>query len=333
MKATLLLAGLLAGLLFLERFQAPASSNASLTHRSLLTEGERAELQLTGFVLSDAGARHEYRGGQGDWRCVSAFGAIANPREVTDLSIALLSQPASLRAPALTTARAGDFGFDDGVRVDFLRSEPDAAPLSFQLGDSVSSPGGRGVFVRRLGLDGVWELDAESLWPLLRERSPGFPPLLDQRLTAGCVLDPARGIRRAFIDFHGGASLELRPMELEGEVRWALLDGSEERPLLPYRFAGWLSFLQRAPYAGFVNPSAQKERGLDPPVARVTLFPPEEAPIELVLGREVEGEVYLLNKTNGMLLLLPEGWSELLAPGKAQLTSADGANPWESWLR
>ena len=333
MKSALLLAGLLAGLLFLERAQTPAASDVSRTHRALMTDAERAALQLTGFVLTDAGRSHEYRRSDGSWRCVSAFGAIANPREVTDLSLALFSQPAAWRSPALTEEKDAGFGFDGGLQIDFMRSDRDAAPLSFQLGSAVDSPAGRAVFIRRRGLDGVWELDAELLKPLLRERSAGFPPLLDQRLTAGCVLDPARGIGRAFIDFHDGASLELRPKELEGELRWVLLDGAEERPLLPYRFAGWLSFLQRAPYAGFVNPGAQKDRGLDPPVARVTLFPPEEAPIELVLGREVEGEVYLLNKTSGMVLLLPPGWGELIAPGKAQLTTAEGANPWENWLR
>ena len=137
----------------------------------------------------------------------------------------------------------------------------------------------------------------------------------------------------AFIDFHSGPSLELRPRELDGEVRWVLIEGAEERPLLPYRFAGWLSFLQRAPYAGFVNPAPQRERGLTPPIARVTLFPPDEAPIELTLGREVEGEVFLQNRTSGMLLLLPQGWPELIVPSKAALTAADGPNPWERWLR
>jgi hypothetical protein len=65
----------------------------------------------------------------------------------------------------------------------------------------------------------------------------------------------------------------------------------------------------------------------------VTLFPPEAQPIELVLGREVAGETYLLNKTSGMLLLLPKGWSELVAPSAQAMTIADGKNPWERWLR
>ena len=333
MKAALALAGLLTGLLLLERSQSPVADDALLAHRPLVSAEERDELQLNGFALSQADKRHEYRRSDGTWRCVTAFGAIANPREVTDLSVALLSQRAALRAPDAPTSLNADFGFDDGLRVEFLQSDASAAPLSFQLGDVVSAPSGRSVFVRRLGFEGVWELDAEQLSPLLRERSPGFPPLLDQRLTAGCVLDPARGITRAFIDFHSGPSLELRPRELDGEVRWVLIEGAEERPLLPYRFAGWLSFLQRAPYAGFVNPDPQRERGLTPPVARVTLFPPDEAPIELTLGREVEGEVLLQNRTSGMLLLLPQGWPELIAPSKAALTAADGPNPWERWLR
>jgi len=333
MKRALLLTGLLTGLLLLERSQAPVAADAHETHRPLVTAAERATLELTGFTLTSAGRRHEYRRGGGVWRCVTAFGAVANPRQITDLTAALLTSPAAWRGPTASEEASAAFGFDESTRVDFQKSDPDAGPLSFDLGSFVSSPGGRSVFIRRAGLEGVWELDALPLRPLLRQQSQGFPPLLDQRLTAGCVLDPARGITRAFIDFHEASSLELRPKEVDGELRWTLMEGEQEHAVLPYRFGGWLSFLQRAPYAGFTNPSAELDRGLDPPAARVTLFPPEEAPIELVLGREVDGEVYLENRTSGMLLLLRPDAAALIAPGVRALSDATIANPWEAWLR
>ena len=47
-------------------------------------------------------------------------------------------------------------------------------------------------------------MDAAHLEPLSIRRSAGLPPLLDRRLTAGCLLDPSRGIARAFIDFEAG---------------------------------------------------------------------------------------------------------------------------------
>ena len=333
MRRALMLSGLLAGLLLLERSQAPVAADAHETHRPLVTEAERESLELAGLALTKAGERHEYRKSGGVWRCVTAFGAVANPRQITDLTVALLTHPAALRAPLSTEDSVTAFGFDTATRVEFLRSDPDAGSLIFDLGSSVTSPGGRSIFIRRAGLDGVWELDALPLRPLTRERSPGFPPLLDRRLTAGCTLDPARGITRAFIDFHASASLELRPRELDGELRWSLADGTKEHMVLPYRFAGWLSFLQRAPYAGFTNPQADADRGLEPPAARVTLFPPEKAPIELVLGREVDGEVYLQNRTSGMLLLLRPDTAGLIAPGVPALSDASIANPWEAWLR
>jgi hypothetical protein len=328
-----MLSGLLAGLLLLERSQAPAAADAHETHRPLVAEAERESLQLAGFALTSAGERHEYRRSGGVWRCVTAFGAVANPRQIADLSSALLTHPAAWRAPLGPEASA-TFGFDTATRVDFLRSDPDAGSITVELGSFVNSPAGRSVFVRRSGLDGVWELDALPLQPLSQQRSSGFPPLLDQRLTAGCTLDPAQGITRAFIDFHESASLELRPREIDGELRWSLTDETREYMVLPYRFAGWLSFLQRAPYAGFANPgAADVDRGLEPPAARVTLFPPLEAPIELVIGREVSGQVYLQNRTSGMLLLLRPNTSALIAPGVSALSDASIANPWEAWLR
>jgi hypothetical protein len=47
----------------------------------------------------------------------------------------------------------------------------------------------------------------------------------------------------------------------------------------------------------------------------------------------VDGEVYLLNKTSGMLLLLPPDSSALVAPDAQALTEPLDMNPWERWLR
>ncbi len=116
-------------------------------------------------------------------------------------------------------------------------------------------------------------------------------------------------------------------------LRWVLSDGATRSAILPFRFAGWLSFLQRAPYAGFTNPRGAAQRGLEPPAARVTLFPPDAPPIELLLGREVNGEVYLQNRTSDMILLLPPDSSALIAPDARALTEPEGGNPWERWLR
>jgi len=333
MKRVLFLTALLSALIVVERATTPSTTDPLETHRPLLTEAERSSLELTGLALTVAGERHEYHRNDGIWRCVTALGAVANPRQITDITNALLTRPAAWRAPSASREAAPTFGFDAPIRVEFLQREPADSALVFDLGGFITSPSGASVFVRREGLDGVWELAADHLESLSLKRSPGFPPLLDQRLTAGCVLDPARGITRAFIDFHGGASLELRPQEVEGGLRWSLSDGTSEHDVLPFRFAGWLTFLQRAPYAGFTSPQASTDRGLEPPAARVTLFPPEESPIELVLGREADGQVYLLNRTSGMLLLLPPDSSALIAPDARALSDTEIANPWEAWLR
>ena len=50
-------------------------------------------------------------------------------------------------------------------------------------------------------------------------------------------------------------------------------------------------------------------------------------------GREVDGEVYLQNRTSGMLLLLRSNTRALIAPGVPALSDASIANPWEAWLR
>ena len=333
MRVITILAGLFVGLLYLENSIKETTNDAGLEHRPMLSDQERAELQLTGFALQLADERFVYRRSQGDWRCVSAYGAIANPRRVTDLTRALLTHTATLRFSADTPLADERFGFDEAVQVEFLRNEESGPSLSFSIASKVRSPNGASVFVRRAGSKEIWELDAADIDASILRRESNFPPLMDRRLTAGCELNPGRGILRAFVDFEGGASLELRPARDGGQLDWNLSDGQTESKVLPYRLAGWLAFLQQAPYAGFGDPDDLERKGLNPPRARVTLFPPEAQPIELVLGREVAGETYLLNKTSGMLLLLPKGWSELVAPSAQAMTIADGKNPWERWLR
>jgi len=333
LKTVALLAALLGGLLFIERSAEPATADAEEAHRPLVDLVDQESLEPTGIVLSIDGNRHEYRLDAGTWRCMTAYGAVAHPRQIADLIRALLTRTAAWRAPSTSEGTGTGFGLDAPIRVELFRNEAAGASLVFLLGDFVRSPNGSSVFVRREGVDGVWELNAEHLEPLSGRESAGLPPLLDRRLTAGCILDPSRGIGRAFIDFEGGASLELRPEEDGGVLRWVLSDGTTPSAILPFRFAGWLSFLQRAPYAGFTNPRGAAQRGLEPPAARVTLFPPDAPPIELLLGREVNGEVYLQNRTSGMLLLLPPDSSHLVAPDARAMTVSDGANPWEPWLR
>ena len=333
MRAITILAGLLAGLLYLEGSIKATTGDAELEHRPMLSPEEQADLQLTGFALELANERFIYRRRQGNWRCISAYGAIANPRQVTDLTRALLTRTATLRSSADTPESNARFGFDEAVQVEFFRAEETEDPFSFFIADKLRSPNGTSVFVRRAGSKEIRELDAADIDTSILRRESNFPPLMDRRLTAGCELNPGRGIRRAFLDFEGGASLELRPESDAGQLDWSLSDGTSESKVLPYRLAGWLAFLQQAPYAGFGNPAELEKKGLTPPHARVTLFPPEAQAIELVLGKEVAGETYLLNKTSGMLLLLPKGWSELVAPSAQSMTVAEGKNPWERWLR
>lgn len=333
MRSTVLLAVILAGLLILERSIDPAIQGAETEHRQLLSGSEQAELQLTGFALKVAGERFEYRRSQGVWRCMSAYGAVGNPRRITDLTRALLTRTATLRASSGTARSLTRFGFDEAAEVEFFRDEEQEGALLFYIGARVSSPNGSSVFVRREGVEGIWELDSADIDVSITRKAVGLPPLMDRRITAGCELNPGRGILRAFLDFEGGASLELRPQSDGGQLDWTLNDGSTQSRVLPYRLAGWLAFLQQAPYAGFANPLELKGRGLTPPHAKVTLFPPDAQAIELVLGREVAGDTYLLNKTSGMLLLLPKGWSDLIAPSASAMTVADDENPWERWLR
>jgi hypothetical protein len=331
MKTITLLAGILVGLLFLERSIEPSATEVESLHRPLIPLTEQAELQLTGFALTVADERFEYRRSDGIWRCVTAYGAVGDPRLITDLTRALLTRTASLRVSPSTREGLTDFGFDAAAEVEFFREG--ASDLVFSIGDRVSSPNGSSVFVRRTGTEEIWELDSTKIASSISRKSAGLPPLLDRRITAGCDLNPGRGVLRAFIDFEDGDALELRPEDNGGQREWILTDGSARSKVLPYRLAGWLSFLQRAPYAGFGDPSDVNDRGFNPPMAQITLFPPEAKPIELVLGREVNGDVYLQNKTSGMLLLLPKGWSKLVAPDARAMTLADDKNPWERWLR
>lgn len=364
MKTKALLSALLVFLLFLERSGATTADDPTLTHRSLISATERAGLKLSGLTIAIGPKRHAYHRMASTWRCLTAHSAIAHPRQIDDLTTTLLSSTAAYRGPA-SPSHLTAFGLDTPIRVEFVRantqandstasatsaaaddassatadpsadatSNADAEPLTFLLGTILASPTGPTIFVQRAGHDDVWELEAQHLAPLTHNPEPDFPPLLDRRLTAGCELDPARGITRAFIDHTNGASLQLAPSESNGERRWTLTDGTQETDILPYRFAGWLRYLQRAPYAGFTRPDLAPELGLDPPAARVTLFPAQAPPIELLLGHPVDGKTFLHNKTNGMLMLLPADAAALTAPTARDLTQASDTNPWEAWLR
>jgi|GEM_PF-1992545 len=345
MRSLLVAAGACALLWGVERglaSRAPISSAAR--HFAPLVESPPSA--VTAFRLhppGEAGA-HLYRLEAGVWRVPTAFGAPALEPEVGALLADLLEARGQEvarpeRGSAYGLAREERWVvelFGPGTELD-----AEAAGLRLELGRSLPGVGGGRGFARR-GADGpVLELDRDPRARLLLPEGERLPPLLDQRLLAGEWPARGQGIERAFVDHADGRALELSS-ELLGPApgpgmpaprRWFAREGERRSPCLPFRVAAWQAFLYRLPYRGLTDPTAAERRGLDRPVAKLTLLQLDSEPVELVVGRSAEtGATFVLNSKTGLLCLVDRAEAELLLASLEGLCSSEIENPWEAWL-
>lgn len=270
---------------------------------------------------------------QGVWRCANAEDAIARPKAVGGLVLDLVRATGLPREVPAERRPAYGLG-EDAPRVvlfgaGFATGADRSALAEILLGEDVE---GRRAWIAPEG-GAVWEIDRTPRARFAQPAHDRLPPMLDRRLLAGEQPDPGEGFTRAFLDFADGRSRELRRVGAAGTWSWELhAPGEEPVPVLPYRIAGWQSFIYRAPYAGFAAASEAERLGVTDPWLTITLVDARGA-IELAVAEPRErGPLAVRNARNGMLVLLAPEHAERLVPSDADLLDRGRANPWEEWL-
>lgn len=297
------------------------------------------------FVDQKGGQEHFYLQQEGQWRCASVYGAVALAPEVQALIADLLQARGEEVAPA---SRASEYGIGEDrgwlLRLhgpEFATREDRDLLFEVRLGFSLSGLGEGRSFAHLPAAEQVLEIDRNPGSKLQQEEGKRLPPLLDKRLLAGEWPERGEGLARAFIDYTDGRSIELNSRvigaapapHLPAPREWLAIEGERRVPCLPYRIGAWQSFLYHVPYLGLSDPGAAERRGLDEPVAKLTLIQVQGDPIELRIGRSApSGATFVLNSKTGMLCLLNREEIDLLLVSLESLGSAERSNPWEAWL-
>lgn len=316
--------------------------------RALVAPEERARLSVAALSISGLGEHEQdlvYAQREGVWRCESVFGALA----LTPAIEALVDDLTGAWGERVAGApRAAAFGFDPErplvVRL-FAPSATGSASgeplLELELGASLPGLGrGRG-FARLVGSEQLLEIDRNPRARLAGDPQRRLPPLLDERLLAGEWPERGAGISRAFIDFADGRALDVQSRVAGASPQpgvpppreWMVVEGEARARCLPFRIGAWQSYLYHLTYRGLADPTLAARRGLDEPVATLTLIQIAGEPIELVVGRSApSGATFVLNKKTNLLCLVDRAEVELLLATVEMLCSTDRENPWEEWL-
>lgn len=299
-----------------------------------LTQLTPEDVAGVGVEFPESGERFLYLREDGQWRCINASRAIALDGALDGLVADLVA--ASGMSREVADDRLPAYGFTPNApRVTLfgadLQSREDRDELiRITLGIELE---GRRSYVKIDGTNPVHEIDSLPAQRFAREEGDRLPPMLDRRMLAGEWPDATGGFTRAFLDFADGRSLELARVGDANTYAWQLrAPDAEPLSVLPYRVAGWQSFLYRTPYAGFAAPTEAPRVGLDAVWLRITLADANNTTVLEVAEPHAERPLAVHNSRNGMLVLLAPEHAALLVPTEGDLLDRGRANRWEAWL-
>ncbi len=253
-----------------------------------------------------------------------------------------------------------------------LMSDPDEdVRLVVEVGDA--RPTVDGCFLRRPGSDDMWAVDtdprtlldggashddtalpmtvpdglppsiAAGPLPVAAGTSSGAP-LLDPALVPAAFPGEGRTVVAVEVDRAVGDDYalvmqrrEVTPEEQalgQSGIRWVLRspDGGEQS-MQPVLSVSYLSFLKVAPWEDILDPARLTERGLDRPLAQLTLRADDGRSLVLVVGPGgADGLHAVADVTLQCAYLVRRELVELLLPEPERLLFP-GTNPWEPWLR
>lgn len=299
-----------------------------------LTQLTPEDVAGVGVEFPETGERFLYLREAGVWRCINASRAIALDGALDGLVADLVA--ASGMSREVADDRLPAYGFTPTApRVTLfgpnLQSREDRDELiRITLGIELE---GRRSYVKIDGTNPVHEIDSLPAQRFARDESDRLPPMLDRRMLAGEWPTPTGGFTRAFLDFADGRSMELARVGDPNTYNWQLrTPDAEPLPVLPYRIAGWQSFVYRAPYAGFAAPSEAPRVGLETVWLTITLIDPTDSIVLEVGTPAADRPLAVRNTKTGMLVLLAPENAALLVPTEGDLLDRGRANRWESWL-
>jgi len=332
---------LLAGLVFIDgtlTAEAREARESSGRLELLVPEDARRTVAAVSVTFPGRG-EFLYARVRGHWRCIQAFGAPAQGDNIAALVRTIFEARGVVRAEGAVDDAAYGLAPETRLAIRFhgpgIRSLPDKDLIaSFEVGTAFAGGRHGRAFVRNAESGRLFEIDHDPHRPCPWPAEDALPPMLDRRMLAGAWEEAVSDFQRVFIDFEGGEGLELRqgPAPDGQGIQWLLKDSSGERPVLPFRIAGFLTYLVRAPYSGLAGADQRAQLGHASPVATVTLVPDGGDPLRLIVGSSVNGSVFVWNETAGILCHTSPELAQLLAPDAAMLCDAERLNPWEVWL-
>lgn len=341
MRALLWTTVLLVALLALERALASRGAADSLRTPTVVRlvppEASRGRTVAALSIADDQGELWYLRS-KGLWRSREAFGAIAEGAAVEELIACFLEAQGSERTRERGRAAAYGLGPEAPVfRLHGPKVLDDPAQdviLAFEVGTSFAGGAHGRAFVRAAGSDAVLEVDRDPRALLARHERGRLPPMLDLRLSAGCLASDFAGFRRFRVEPRAGGAFEVEHGDGPPESSWTLVQQGARTPALFWRAGGYTALWVRGLYAGVGSPAKARELGLDPPDLRVTLEADGAEPIVFEVSRpRPGGEAWVWNRRTNVVMAVDRDTHAEIAATPAMFTDGSRANPWERWLR
>jgi hypothetical protein len=295
-------------------------------------------------IESGAGESWLFGRKQGQWRCLSWRGAVADG----DAVLALVSAVTDAVGVPLSErpANPAEFGLDLPTMFTISLHGPKVAPLDpgqdRLLAVDIGAPlaAGAGCFARRHGESSVWSIDTSPAAGLARAPGERIPPLVDRQLVPAAWPGLPLRVQRLRVEIAGlppyELSLEAREVSREEFLagkppfKWYLVtDGVAQdcAELLAVYFA---NHVVEARWTGLADPALADHIGLDRPRAKLTLMSGEAEPLELILGARLPGNVpaVWVPLTGQLCELRPDDEALLFPPVEAFAPDAQ-TNPWD----
>lgn len=271
----------------------------------------------------------------GQWRCVEAFGAIADESALQAFLASLLEARGVLRSA--DPARAPGYGFDDALRVRLHGSRViDQADRDVIVAVEIGASTDRSAFARVAASPRILEIDRDPRLHLVVPPGTGLPPLIDTRLLAGSMPEGFRGFGRFAFEFADGRrfAVESQPSaEPDAPPDWFVVHGARRDPCQSWRVGGYTGLWLREHFEGVANPARAAELGLDPPFLTIALTPHGGEAIRFdVSAPSTAGQAYLWNRSTNTLAVISRALHENIVPDPEMFLDETRPNPWERWL-
>jgi len=306
----------------------------------LVSKTERDSMQIAGLKVRYAdGTSFLFGRKEGLWRCFDFYDAVADFDAIRRLVDGFYLAAAVMHRVEPEELAAFGIGTTETIRVSLVG--PNRGTLvAFDVGKKLA--GRDATYVRRVGREEVWALEADVRTPLdTSDRTR--PPLLEAALIPLAWPGWKSGVERILVDFStSGYELEKRAVELTlEEVQkgrspwvWILDPGQDEVPANNLHAQAFDLFLRLIPYLRIVDQAKDQDHEMEPAQVTVTLVPGDGPPLQLTIGRTNGNRpVPVWNPFTGNLYHIDHEVKTLVAPAVELFSQAGDSNPWDAYSR